>query len=122
MDALSSLGEAAANLVRSPALSNGSTPRKATASSFPTMLADVCVHVTVLRAPAIRPPMKVRAWWSSGVQRRQGLPGVRIVSMDESTAIHPAQMLPPRTHVSVTPTSVWSGAGQWFNRLRGSAS
>ena len=40
--------------------------------------------------------------------------------MDESTAIHPAQMLPPRTHVSVTPTSGLERAQvKWFNRLRG---
>jgi cold shock protein len=40
--------------------------------------------------------------------------------MDESTAIHPAQMLPARTHVSVTPTSGLERAQvKWFNRLRG---
>ena len=40
--------------------------------------------------------------------------------MDEFTAIHPAQMLPPRTHVSVTPTSGLERAQvKWFNRLRG---
>src|SRR5256885_11400197 len=42
------------------------------------------------------------------------------ISMDESTAIHPAQMLPARTHVSVTPTSGLERAQvKWFNRLRG---
>ena len=36
------------------------------------------------------------------------------------TAIHPAQMLPARTHVSVTPTSGLVRAQvKWFNRLRG---
>src|SRR4051812_44401848 len=40
--------------------------------------------------------------------------------MDDSAAIHPAQMLPPRTHVSVTPTSGLERAVvKWFNRLRG---
>ena len=40
--------------------------------------------------------------------------------MDESTAIHPAQMPPPRTHVTVTPTSGLERAQvKWFNRLRG---
>ncbi len=34
------------------------------------------------------------------VQRAKGYQAFRIVSMDESTAIHPAQMLPPRTHVT----------------------
>jgi CspA family cold shock protein len=54
------------------------------------------------------------------VQRAKGYQAFRIVSMDESTAIHPAQMLPPRTHVSVTPTSGLERAQvKWFNRLRG---
>src|SRR5262249_49817189 len=40
--------------------------------------------------------------------------------MDESTAVHPAQMPPPRTHVTVTPTSGLERAQvKWFNRLRG---
>jgi CspA family cold shock protein len=40
--------------------------------------------------------------------------------MDESTAIHPAQMPPPRTHVTVAPTSGLERAQvKWFNRLRG---
>ena len=40
--------------------------------------------------------------------------------MDESTAVHPAQMPPPRTHVTVTATSGLERAQvKWFNRLRG---
>ena len=54
------------------------------------------------------------------VQRSRGLQAFRILSMDESTALHPAQMPPPRTHVSVTPTSGLERAQvKWFNRLRG---
>jgi CspA family cold shock protein len=45
---------------------------------------------------------------------------LRRVSMDESTAVHPAQMPPPRTHVTVTATSGLERAQvKWFNRLRG---
>jgi cold shock protein len=52
-------------------------------------------------------------------ERSKGLQAFRIISMDSSTAIHPAQ-LPPRTHVSVTPTSGLERAEvKWFNRLRG---
>jgi uncharacterized membrane protein (UPF0127 family)/cold shock CspA family protein len=52
--------------------------------------------------------------------RPKGLQAFRVVSMDESTAIHPAQMPPPRTHVTVTPTSGLERAQvKWFNRLRG---
>jgi CspA family cold shock protein len=50
----------------------------------------------------------------------KGLQAFRIISMDESTAIHPAQMPPPRTHVTVAPTSGLERAQvKWFNRLRG---
>ena len=40
--------------------------------------------------------------------------------MDESTALHPAQLPPARTHVQVNPTSGLERAVvKWFNRLRG---
>ncbi len=43
----------------------------------------------------------------------------RILSMDESTAIHPS-LLPQRTHVQVTPESDWIRVFvKWFNRVRG---
>ena len=43
----------------------------------------------------------------------------RILVMDDSTAIHPAQ-LPQRTHVVVAPESNWEQARvKWFNRVRG---
>ena len=54
------------------------------------------------------------------LERPKGLQAFRVLSMDESTAIHPAQMPPPRTHVTVTPTSGLERAQvKWFNRLRG---
>jgi len=54
------------------------------------------------------------------LQRPRGLQAFRVVSMDESTAVHPAQMPPPRTHVTVTATSGLERAQvKWFNRLRG---
>ena len=47
------------------------------------------------------------------MQRAKGYQAFRILSMDESTAIHPAQMLPPRTHVTVTADQrAGAGAGQ----------
>ena len=40
--------------------------------------------------------------------------------MDDSTAIHPSQMPPARTHVEVTPTSGLERAEvKWFNRTKG---
>ena len=52
--------------------------------------------------------------------RPKGLQAFRILSMDESTAVHPSTLPPARTHVTVTPTSGLERAlVKWFNRLRG---
>jgi CspA family cold shock protein len=81
---------------------------------------DVLLHVTVLRRDGYQTAYEGARLVVECVQRAKGYQAFRIVSMDESTAIHPAQMLPPRTHVSVTPTSGLERAQvKWFNRLRG---
>jgi cold shock protein len=81
---------------------------------------DVLLHVTVLRRDGYQTAYEGARLVVECVQRSKGYQAFRIVSMDESTAIHPAQMLPPRTHVTVTPTSGLERAQvKWFNRLRG---
>jgi CspA family cold shock protein len=81
---------------------------------------DVLLHVTVLRRDGYQTAYEGARVVCECVQRAKGYQAFRIVSMDESTAIHPAQMLPPRTHVTVTPTSGLERAQvKWFNRLRG---
>ena len=51
--------------------------------------------------------------------RSKGMQVFRVLSLDESTAIHPA-MQPSRTHVNVVPTSGYEIAiVKWFNRVRG---
>ena len=63
---------------------------------------------------------KARASFARFCRELRGLQAFRVLSMDESTAVHPAQMPPPRTHVTVTPTSGLERAlVKWFNRLRG---
>ena len=53
------------------------------------------------------------------LKRPRGLQAFRVLSMDESTAIHPSQ-LPQRTHVVVNAESEWERARvKWFNRVRG---
>ncbi|KAA0073306.1 cold-shock protein [Tardiphaga sp. P9-11] len=82
--------------------------------------ADVLLHVTVLRRDGYQTAYEGARVVVECTQRSKGYQAFRVVSMDESTAIHPAQMLPPRTHVSVTPTSGLERAQvKWFNRLRG---
>jgi len=54
-----------------------------------------------------------------GPRRDRGFQALRILEMDESTAIHPSQ-LPQRTHVQVLPESDWQRAYvKWFNRTKG---
>src|SRR5712691_11432852 len=80
---------------------------------------DVLLHVTCLRRDGFQTAYEGARVICEVLQRPKGLQAFRIVTMDESTAIHPAQV-PPRTHVSVTPTSGLERAQvKWFNRLRG---
>jgi len=81
---------------------------------------DVLLHVTCLRRDGFQVAYEGARIVAEVLQRPRGLQVFRIISMDESTAIHPAQMPPPRTHVTVTPTSCLERAQvKWFNRLRG---
>ena len=81
---------------------------------------DVLLHVTCLRRDGFQTAYEGARIVVEVSQRQKGLQAFRVVSMDESTALHPAQMPPPRTHVTVTPTSGLERAQvKWFNRLRG---
>jgi CspA family cold shock protein len=81
---------------------------------------DILLHVTCLRRDGFQVAYEGARVVVEVLQRPRGLQAFRVLSMDESTAIHPAQMPPPRTHVSVTATSGLERAQvKWFNRLRG---
>lgn len=83
-------------------------------------MADVLLHVTCLRRDGFQTAYEGARIVCEVLERPKGLQAFRVMSMDESTAIHPAQMPPPRTHVTVTPTSNLERAQvKWFNRLRG---
>ena len=83
-------------------------------------MADVLLHVTCLRRDGFQTAYEGARVVCEVLARPRGLQAFRVISMDESTAIHPAQMPPPRTHVTVTPTSGLERAQvKWFNRLRG---
>ena len=81
---------------------------------------DVLLHVTVLRSSGYQTAYEGARVVCEVLNRRpKGLQAFRVLSMDESTAIHPSQ-LPSRTHVTVTPESDWENAiVKWFNRIRG---
>ena len=83
-------------------------------------MADVLLHVSCLRRDGFQTAYEGARVVIEALARPKGLQAFRILSMDESTAIHPAQMPPPRTHVTVAPTSGLERAQvKWFNRLRG---
>ena len=83
-------------------------------------LPDVLLHVTCLRRDGFQTAHEGARVVCEVLERPKGYQAFRILSMDESTAVHPSQMPPARTHVAVTPTSGLERAWvKWFNRLRG---
>jgi CspA family cold shock protein len=82
-------------------------------------LPDVLLHVTCLRAGGYQTAYEGARVHAQVLKRPKGMQAFRILSMDESTAIHPSQ-LPQRTHVIVEAESGWERAMvKWFNRVRG---
>jgi CspA family cold shock protein len=83
-------------------------------------LPDVLLHVTCLRRDGFQTASEGARIVVEAVQRPRGLQALRVVSLDQSTALHPSELPMPRTHVAVTPTSGLEVAVvKWFNRLRG---
>lgn len=81
---------------------------------------DVLLHVTCLRRDGYQTAYEGARVVCEALNRPGGLQAFRILSMDESTARHPAQMPAPRTHVTVEPTSRLERLEvKWFNRIRG---
>lgn len=81
---------------------------------------DVLLHVTCLRRDGYQTAYEGARVVCEVLERPRGLQALRILSMDESTAVHPSQLPPSRTHVQVTPTFGPERAEvKWFNRLRG---
>jgi CspA family cold shock protein len=83
-------------------------------------LPDVLLHVTCLRSGGFQTAYEGARVVVVAQERPKGLQALRVVSMDETTAVHPSHMPPARTHVAVTPTSGLERAWvKWFNRMRG---
>ena len=81
---------------------------------------DILLHVTCLQRDGYRVAYEGTRLVFEALAGRRGWQVLRILSMDLSTAIHPSQLPPPRTHVAVTPTSpLVKVRVKWFNRLRG---
>jgi cold shock protein len=82
--------------------------------------ADVLLHVTCLRRDGYQTILEGTRVVALIQKRDRGYQAFRILSMDTSTAIHPSQLPPVRTHVQVTPSSGLERAiVKWFNRTKG---
>jgi cold shock protein len=83
-------------------------------------LPDVLLHVTCLQRDGYQTASEGARVVVEAVHRPRGFQAFRVLSMDESTALHPSELPMPRTHVAVTPTSALEPVVvKWFNRLRG---
>ncbi|HEY8567437.1 MAG TPA: cold-shock protein [Beijerinckiaceae bacterium] len=81
---------------------------------------DILLHVTCLRRDGFQAASEGARVVVEAVHRTRGYQALRVVSLDQSTALHPSELPMPRTHVAVTPTSGLEPAVcKWFNRLRG---
>ena len=82
--------------------------------------ADVLLHVTCLRRDGYQTILEGTRVVALIQRRDRGYQAFRILSMDTSTAVHPSEMPPVRTHVQVTPSSGLERAiVKWFNRTKG---
>ena len=82
--------------------------------------ADILLHVTCLRRDGYQTILEGTRVVALIQRRDRGYQAFRILSMDTSTAIHPSQLPPVRTHVQVTPSSGLERAiVKWFNRTKG---
>jgi CspA family cold shock protein len=83
-------------------------------------LPDVLLHVTCLRKDGYQAAHEGARIVVEAAKRPRGLQALKVVSLDDSTAIHPSELPMPRTHEVVVPTSGLEPATvKWFNRLRG---
>ena len=83
-------------------------------------LPDVLVHVTTLRRDGFNSAREGSRIVCDAVRRAKGLQVLRVTSLDLSTAVHPAQSGPARTHVQVTASGGFEIAVvKWFNRVKG---
>ncbi|AAX74606.1 hypothetical protein P053_00984 [Brucella abortus 01-4165] len=83
-------------------------------------LTDILLHVTSLRRDGFQTALEGARIVCEVRHGDRGLQCFRVLSMDASTAIHPAQMPPQCTHVTVTPSSGLERViVKWFNRTKG---
>ncbi len=81
---------------------------------------DILLHVTCLRRDGFQTAQEGARVVCLVRQGDRGLQAFRVLSMDNSTAVHPAELPDQRTHVSVVAESGLERAlVKWFNRTKG---
>lgn len=82
-------------------------------------LGDVMLHVTCLRRDGYQTALEGARIVCQAKQGDRGLQAFHVVSMDNTTAVHPGES-EQKTHVQVTPTSGLERViVKWFNRTKG---
>ena len=66
---------------------------------------DVLLHVTCLRRDGYQAAHEGARIVVEALHRPRGLQATRVVSLDDSSALHPSELPLPRTHVTVVPSS-----------------
>lgn len=85
-----------------------------------TKLGDVLLHVTCLRRDGFQIALEGARVVCLVKQGDRGLQAFKVVSIDNSTGVHPSEQAEQRTHVTVTPASGLERAlVKWFNRTKG---
>ncbi|WP_176083207.1 cold-shock protein [Martelella sp. HB161492] len=81
---------------------------------------DVLLHITCLRRDGYQTILEGTRVVALIHRRERGFQAFRILSMDQSTAVHPSQLPPVKTHVQVEATSGLERViVKWFNREKG---
>jgi CspA family cold shock protein len=81
---------------------------------------DVLLHVTCLRKDGFQTALEGARVVCLVRRGERGLQAFKVVSMDNSTAVHPAEQPLQRTHVTVAAESGLERAlVKWFNRTKG---
>jgi len=82
-------------------------------------LGDVMLHVTCLRRDGYQTALEGARIVCEAKQGDRGLQAFHVVSMDNTTAVHPGES-EQKTHVQITPTSGLERViVKWFNRTKG---
>jgi cold shock protein len=82
-------------------------------------LPDILIHLSCLKRDGFEAPLEGTRVACEVVARQKGYQCLRVLAVDQSTAIHPVER-PARTHNPVVATQNWVRAKvKWFNRTRG---